>query len=73
MRFLARWSSPQRPSARANTGAKPRRPFTLSHVLILAMFATIVLRAWDVLVVAIALYGLFCPWGLSAARSHQST
>lgn len=64
MRFLARWSSPQRPSARANTGAKPRRPFTLSHVLILAIFATIVLRAWDALVVATSLYGLFCPWGL---------
>ncbi len=64
MRFLARWSSPQRPSAKANLGGKPHRPFTLSHVLILAILVTIVLRAWDPLVVVSSLYGLFCPWGL---------
>jgi UDP-N-acetylmuramoyl-tripeptide--D-alanyl-D-alanine ligase len=65
LRFLARWSSPQRPSAKANAGAKPRRPFTLSHLLIFAMIATLVFRLWDLLVVAVAIYGIFCPVGLS--------
>jgi UDP-N-acetylmuramoyl-tripeptide--D-alanyl-D-alanine ligase len=64
MRFLARWSSPQRTSAKTIT-ARPRRPFTLSHVLIVAMLVTIIFRAWDLLVVATVLYGLFCPVGLS--------
>jgi UDP-N-acetylmuramoyl-tripeptide--D-alanyl-D-alanine ligase len=65
LRFLARWSSPQRPSAKANQGAKARRPFTLSHLLILAMIATVAFRRWDLLVVAVAIYGVFCPVGLS--------
>jgi UDP-N-acetylmuramoyl-tripeptide--D-alanyl-D-alanine ligase len=65
LRFLARWSSPQRPSAKANEGAKPRRPFTLSHFLIFAMIATVIFRLWDLLVVAVAVYGIFCPVGLS--------
>jgi UDP-N-acetylmuramoyl-tripeptide--D-alanyl-D-alanine ligase len=65
LRFLSRWSSPQRPSAKASAGAKPRRPFTLSHALIVAMIVAIAFRAWDYLVVATALYGLFCPVGLS--------
>jgi UDP-N-acetylmuramoyl-tripeptide--D-alanyl-D-alanine ligase len=65
LRFLARWSSPQRPSAKANQGAKPRRPFTLSHLLILAMIACVAFRLWDLLVVAVAIYGIFCPVGLS--------
>ena len=54
LRFLARWSSPQRPSAKANQGAKPRRPFTLSHLLIFAMIATVAFRLWDLLVVVVA-------------------
>jgi UDP-N-acetylmuramoyl-tripeptide--D-alanyl-D-alanine ligase len=65
LRFLARWSSPQRPSAKAHEGAKPRRPFTLSHLLIFAMIATVIFRLWDLLVVAVAVYGIFCPVGLS--------
>lgn len=65
LRFLARWSSPQRPSAKAHQGAKPRRPFTLSHLLLMAMIATVVFRLWDWLVVVVALYGVFCPVGLS--------
>lgn len=65
LRFLARWSSPQRPSAKANQGAKPRRPFTLSHLLIFAMIATVAFRLWDLLVVVVAVYGVFCPVGLS--------
>lgn len=65
LRFLARWSSPQRPSAKAHEGAKPRRPFTLSHLLIFAMIATVIFRLWDLLVVVVAVYGIFCPVGLS--------
>ncbi len=65
LRFLARWSSPQRPSAKANQGAKPRRPFTLSHLLIFAMIVTVAFRLWDLLVVVVAVYGVFCPVGLS--------
>lgn len=65
LRFLARWSSPQRPSAKANQGAKPRRPFTLSHLLIFAMIATVAFRLWDLLVVIVAVYGVFCPVGLA--------
>ncbi|MGH3732361.1 MAG: Mur ligase family protein [Acidimicrobiales bacterium] len=65
MRFLARWSSPQRPSAKAHVGARPRRPVTLSQVLILAMIVTILFRQWDLLVVVTAGYGIFCPVGLS--------
>ncbi len=64
MRFLARWSSPQRTSAKSTSG-RPRRPFTLSHVLIFAMLATVIFRAWDLLVVATVIYGIFCPVGLS--------
>ncbi|MGA7834443.1 MAG: UDP-N-acetylmuramoyl-tripeptide--D-alanyl-D-alanine ligase [Acidimicrobiales bacterium] len=63
-RFLARWSSPQLPSAKVRA-RRARRPITLSHVLILAMIVTVVLREWDLLVVAAVTYGLFCPQGLS--------
>ena len=65
MRFLARWSSPQRPRAKADAVGKPRRPITLSHVLIVAILVTIAFRAWVALVVVTSLYGLLCPWGLS--------
>jgi UDP-N-acetylmuramoyl-tripeptide--D-alanyl-D-alanine ligase len=65
LRFLARWSSPQLPSAKAHQRARPRRPFTLSHALLVVMAGAIVLRAYDVLAVGAGLYGVFCPWGLS--------
>src|SRR5271154_304049 len=64
-RFLARWSAPQVPSAKGRAHATVRRPVTLSHVLILAMFVTLLVRRWDLLVVAVVIYGLFCPQGLS--------
>ena len=64
-RFLGRWSSPQSARAKAPHRAHPHRPFTLSHALIVAMVAAIVLRAEVVLVLACVLYGIFCPQGLS--------
>jgi UDP-N-acetylmuramoyl-tripeptide--D-alanyl-D-alanine ligase len=71
-RFLGRWSAPQRPSARINSGSAPRRPITLSHLLIVAMAATIIFRQWDLLIVAAALYGWFCPLGLSVRGRTSS-
>jgi UDP-N-acetylmuramoyl-tripeptide--D-alanyl-D-alanine ligase len=65
LRFLGRWSSPQTARAKAPHRAHPHRPFTLSHALIVAMVAAIVLRAEVVLVLACVLYGIFCPQGLS--------
>jgi UDP-N-acetylmuramoyl-tripeptide--D-alanyl-D-alanine ligase len=65
LRFLVRWSSPQRPSARAHEGARPWRAFTLSHLLLLALIATVILRRWDWLVIVVVVYGVFCPVGLS--------
>jgi UDP-N-acetylmuramoyl-tripeptide--D-alanyl-D-alanine ligase len=70
-RFLGRWSAPQVPSAKIRPLAKPHRPVTLSHVLILAMFVTIIFRQWNLLVVAVVIYGVFCPWGL-ALRGRTS-
>lgn len=65
LRFLARWSTPQVAGAKAHPRAHPRRPFTLSHALIVAIAVTIILRAYVLLVIASAIYGLFCPLGLS--------
>lgn len=65
MRFLARWSTPQVGSAKVRTGVSSRRPVTLSHVLILAIVVALVLQLWDLMFVAVAAYGLFCPQGLS--------
>ena len=65
LRFLGRWSSPQMPSAKTRPRAKPHRPFTLSHALIVAMALAIIFRAFDVLAIACVVYGLFCPYGLS--------
>jgi UDP-N-acetylmuramoyl-tripeptide--D-alanyl-D-alanine ligase len=64
-RFLARWTSPQVGGAKAPVRAHPRRPVTLSHVLVLALVVAGVLRAYDVTAAAAVLYGLFCPVGLS--------
>jgi len=65
LRFLARWSSPQLPGAKAHQRAHPRRPLTLTHALLVVMAGAIAFRAFDVLAVVAGLYGLFCPWGLS--------
>jgi UDP-N-acetylmuramoyl-tripeptide--D-alanyl-D-alanine ligase len=71
VRFLGRWSAPQVPSAKFRPLGRPHRPVTLSHVLILAMFVTIIFRQWNLLVVAVVIYGIFCPWGL-ALRGRTS-
>ncbi|HVB50910.1 MAG TPA: UDP-N-acetylmuramoyl-tripeptide--D-alanyl-D-alanine ligase [Acidimicrobiales bacterium] len=69
LRFLGRWSAPTRASAKAGaklgTKAHQRRPFTLSHVLMVVIVGTLVLRAYAWLAVASGLYGLLCPQGLS--------
>jgi UDP-N-acetylmuramoyl-tripeptide--D-alanyl-D-alanine ligase len=65
LRFLARWSSPLVAGAKARPRARPHRPFTLSHAFIVAVVAAIVLRAYTLLAVVTAGYGLFCPQGLS--------
>lgn len=64
-RFLGRWSTPQVPSAKVRSRGRARRPITLSQLLIVAVIVTLVVRAWDLLAVAVVLYGIFCPWGLS--------
>jgi UDP-N-acetylmuramoyl-tripeptide--D-alanyl-D-alanine ligase len=64
-RFLGRWTSPQYPGAKAPQRSRPRRPVTLSHLLIFAMAVAVVLRAQYVVVAICGLYGLFTPWGLS--------
>lgn len=56
----SRFSGVRRPA-----DAPPRRPITLSHVLILALLVTAVLNEEVLLVVVAILYGLFCPQGLS--------
>jgi len=65
LRFLARWSSPQLPGAKAYQRAHPRRPFTLTHAFLVLMAGAIVFRLYVVLAVAAGLYGLLCPVGLS--------
>lgn len=64
-RFLARWSSPRVAGAKARPRAHLRRPLTLSHAFMVAIAASIVLRAYVLLAVVTAGYGLFCPQGLS--------
>ncbi len=64
-RFLGRWISPPYPGAKSTQRPRPRRPLTLSHLLIVAMLVAAILRAQYVVVVLCALYGLFTPWGLS--------
>ncbi len=66
--FLGRWTTPQVPSAKSRGPwrgrAAERRPFTLSHALIVAILVCVALRASAALVVSSAAYGLFCPQGL---------
>ena len=64
-RFLGRWSSPQVGGAKSVARTRPRQPITLSHVLMLVAVVLAALRAYDLLVVACAAYGLFCPTGLT--------
>ncbi len=65
-RFLVRWTSPRSWGSAARPGA------TLSPALILALIVLLALRQWSLAVVAVAAYGLFCPWGLSL-RGRTST
>ena len=46
-------------------GHAPRRPITLSHVLLVALVVTAVLHEDVLVVITSILYGLLCPWGLS--------
>ena len=55
VRFRARWTSPPRLIAKVS----------VSHVLVLAMIVVLALRQWDLFVIAVVIYGLICPWGLS--------
>jgi UDP-N-acetylmuramoyl-tripeptide--D-alanyl-D-alanine ligase len=63
--FLGRWSSPQVASAKSVERTRKNRPITLSHVLMVALVVTVVVRADVLVVVVTALYGIFCPVGLS--------
>jgi UDP-N-acetylmuramoyl-tripeptide--D-alanyl-D-alanine ligase len=64
-RFLGRWSSPQVSSAKSARRPRAPRPITLSHVLVVALVVTVIVRI-DALVVAVSvLYGLLCPVGLT--------
>jgi UDP-N-acetylmuramoyl-tripeptide--D-alanyl-D-alanine ligase len=65
LRFLGRWTSPPLGSAKAPSRRRVRRPFTLSHALVLALLAAVILRATALLVIVSAAYGVFCPFGLS--------
>ena len=46
-------------------GLAPRRPITLSHLLLVALVVTVVLHEDVLVVMASVLYGLLCPQGLS--------
>lgn len=64
-RFLGRWSSPQVASAKSTERNTEKRPVTLSHVLVVLLVVATVLRVDAFIVVVTAVYGLFCPRGLS--------
>ena len=64
-RFLGRWSSPQVASARSVERSRITRPITLTHVLMLALVVSVVVRADVIVVLVSALYGLTCPQGLT--------
>ncbi len=61
-RFLARWTSP--PVARAGAQRPNRRPVTLSHVLLVALIATLIAFSAPGVVAVSVLYGVACPVGL---------
>jgi len=64
-RFLGRWSTPQVASAKSSERSQDKRPVTLTHVLVIALVVTTVLRVNSFIVLVTALYGVFCPQGLS--------
>lgn len=64
-RFLGRWSTPQVASAKSSERSGGKRPVTLSHVLVILLVAAAVLRVNPFIVFVTALYGVFCPLGLS--------
>jgi UDP-N-acetylmuramoyl-tripeptide--D-alanyl-D-alanine ligase len=64
-RFLGRWSSPQVSSAKVANRSKATRPVTLSHVLVVALLVTVLLRADPAAAVVTIAYGILCPRGLS--------
>jgi UDP-N-acetylmuramoyl-tripeptide--D-alanyl-D-alanine ligase len=64
-RFLGRWSSPQVASAKSPERSKTKRPVTPSHVLIFLLVVAVAVRSDPFIVLVTALYGLFCPQGLS--------
>ena len=64
-RFLGRWSSPQVAGAKSPERRSEKRPITPSHVLIILLLVTVLLRADVVAVFVSVAYGLFCPQGLS--------
>ena len=63
--FLGRWTSPQVASATSVERSRKRRPLTLSHVLIVAVVVTSLVRADVLAVIETTIYGVFCPQGLS--------
>jgi UDP-N-acetylmuramoyl-tripeptide--D-alanyl-D-alanine ligase len=64
-RFLGRWSTPQVASAKSPERSIEKRSVTLSHVLIVVLVVTTVLRVDVAIVLVTTLYGVFCPQGLS--------
>ena len=70
--FLGRWTSPQYPGAKSLARTHPRRPVTLSHLLLLAMAVAAIVRAEYLVIVFAALYGLFTPRGLSVRGRTSS-
>ncbi len=62
-RFLSRWTSPTAPGAQARHPT--RRPLTLSHILVVALIASLLAGRPLAAVVVSILYGLTCPTGLS--------
>ena len=64
-RFLGRWTSPQVGRAQRAVHDHGRRPITLSHVMIVALVLTVILRADVAAVLVTIAYGLTCPVGLS--------
>jgi UDP-N-acetylmuramoyl-tripeptide--D-alanyl-D-alanine ligase len=64
-RFLGRWSSPQVGPAKLSPRIRAVRPITLSHILVITLVVTVILRLDGAVVLVAVLYGLFCPVGLS--------
>ncbi len=63
--FLGRWSTPQVASAKATRSTRDKRPFTLSHALLVALVLGVVFSSTIIVVAVSLLYGFTCPQGLS--------